>query len=80
MRKWSEACRASTESSNQWREGEDEEFFFEASRREHSDGAITGSVFKMLPGNRCRKVSTFRIDGDGTVSRAPKYLKRATLA
>lgn len=80
MRRWDEACRQSTGSSNQWREADGAEFFVEISRREHQDGAITGTVFKMLPNSRCRRVGTVRIEGDGRVARAPKFLKAASAA
>ena len=76
--KWSDACVAQTGSSNvfQTKRGK---YFWENSRKEHGDGAITGSVFKMLPGDNglCRPSGSFRIEGDGTVTRAPKFLKDA---
>src|SRR5271166_6968760 len=46
------------------------EYFFERGR-ENQDGAITGSLMRMLPGGYCRKAGTYRIDPDGTVSRFP---------
>ena len=53
-------------------------YFFETSRTEHSDGAITGTIQKWIPGTDFTKISgSFRIEGDGTVTRAPKFLKDA---
>jgi hypothetical protein len=44
------------------------QYFFERGR-ENADGAITGTVFLMLPGDMARKAGTFRIEPDGTVRR-----------
>lgn len=74
------ACRLSTGSQNCIKQGEDE-FFFDVSRTEHNDGAITGSVFKFTPSKtHCRKAGSFRIEGDGTVTRAPAWMKKAARA
>jgi hypothetical protein len=54
-------------SQNVFSNGKDK-FFFETSRREHVDGAITGSVYMMLPDGMAIKKGSFRINGDGTVS------------
>jgi hypothetical protein len=84
--RWTKACIDSTGSQNTWRElSTDIEYFWETSRTEHSDGAITGRIFKMIrmgnlvnPNeNYCRPSGTFRIEGDGTITRAPKFLKNA---
>jgi hypothetical protein len=48
--------------------------FFEVSRREHRDGAITG-VIQRFDGEYCTKAGTFRIEPDGSIRRAPKVLK-----
>ncbi len=63
-------CIKSTGSSNTWEHGRNK-YFYEPSRVEHDDGAITGSVFKFLDDGRCRKVGSFRINGDGVVERFP---------
>jgi len=53
-------------------------YFWDISRKEHDDGAITGSVWKYLPGGtHCRQSGTFRIEGDGTFSRGPAWMKEA---
>jgi hypothetical protein len=72
--KWDRHCRETTGSSNVFVQ-DGEKFFFEGSRKEHADGAITGSIFKMIGKTHARKVGSFRINGDGTVARAPKVLK-----
>jgi hypothetical protein len=75
---WGAACVAAGGSSNAWHEG-DAGYFFEVSRKEHDDGAITGAVMKMLSNGWARRAGTFRIDGDGKIERAPKFLKEAAV-
>jgi len=84
---WTAACVAQTGSQNTYTM-KGAEFFWEVSRTEHADGAITGSILKTvrkptvdelakepyLAGWSVR-AGTFRIEGDGTVARAPKFLK-----
>lgn len=72
---WREACRAN---SGTFKQG-GKQYFYDISRTEHDDGAITGAIYHMLPGNMCRKTSTFRIEGDGTITRAPAFLKKAAV-
>ena len=38
---------------------------------EQRDGAITGTLYRMLPSELCRKVGSTRINADGTVARFP---------
>ena len=79
---WREACVASSGSSNVW-QGENGDWYFEeTSRVEHDDGAITGTILKFVDGDprgkassRAKRVSSFRIDGDGLMRRAPKFFK-----
>ena len=73
-REWDEFCRTQTGSSNTFISN-GERYFYEGSRREHSDGAITGTIWKFVGENQARKAGTFRIEGDGTVTRAPAILK-----
>lgn len=84
-------CRETTGSSNTWKTADGREFFFETSRREYPDGAITGEVIEMGPPTHCgdarctecfgarsgRKVGTFKIAGDGSLERAPAVMKLA---
>ena len=84
MHKWTHACVEQTNSQNVFRVGADE-YFWEISRTEHDDGAITGTIVRVVEkrpdgSSTCRKVGTFRIDGDGTVKRAPKFLADAARA
>ncbi len=81
MNRWMEKCRLNSGSSNVWgdRRGW---YMFEVSRVEHADGAITGAIVK-FDGNPMRqestpakKVGSFRINPNGTVARAPGFLKR----
>ena len=73
---WGRACQESTGSSNTFKVN-GETYFFEVSRNEYNDGRITGSVWRFVDGERCVRAGNFHIEGDGTVSRAPAFLKRA---
>lgn len=72
--KWIAACVAQTGSQNTFKVG-NKEYFFETSNVEHRDGAITGAINVMLPNNMCKKCGSFRIEGNGTITKAPKFLK-----
>ncbi len=74
MDAWSAKCIEQTGSQNVF-ESNGHRYFFEASRREHPDGAITGTIYRFLGDTKCQNAGSFRIEGDGTVSRAPKFLK-----
>ena len=69
---WGNFCVNQMGSQNTY-EYRGSKYFFDTSRKEHTDGAITGSVFKMT-GELCRKCGSFRIEGNGTVTRAPAGL------
>jgi hypothetical protein len=46
--------------------------FWEISRTEHDDGAITGTCWRYLPGGQhIRRAGSFRIEGNGKVTRFP---------
>jgi len=51
------------------------EYFFEVSRREHSDGSATGTIWKSVGGCTASKSSSFRIEGDGSISSGPAAWK-----
>ena len=72
--KWDKHCRETTGSSNVFVD-KGVRFFFEGDRVEHEDGAITGEVFKFVSEDKVVDAGTFRINGDGSVARAPKVLK-----
>lgn len=59
------------ESSNGIKFPDGSKGFFEASRTEHADGAITGTVFVLTCDNRARKKGSFKVEGNGTISRFP---------
>lgn len=77
---WSKACVASSGSSNVWKDG-NINYFFDVSRTEHDDGAITGKILKQVSEAKpdgsyyAKPVGSFRIEGDGTIARAPRFLK-----
>jgi hypothetical protein len=80
MDRWIAACLAQTGSQNCFRVGE-VGYFWETSSTEHYDGAITGTIWKDVPGpdpekKYCKRAGTFRINPDGSVARAPAFLKR----
>ena len=84
--KWTAACRASTQTQNTFKVG-GKSYFWELARVEHNDGAVTGAIWRMLepvPGQdpdafRCQRAGTFRINPDGTVRRAPTFLRMVAL-
>ena len=84
----SAACVTSTGNSNTYRvvsagaAKKDRTYFFEQSRREYEDGAITGAIYRNLPVDAdgkqmCRPAGGFRIDGDGKLSRGYKFMRNA---
>jgi len=78
MDRWMKACIANSGSQNQWTDKHGT-YFFETTCRDHDDGEICGSIWRYLPdGTHVRKSGTFRINGDGTIDRAPKFFKDAT--
>lgn len=85
LRAWSDKCAANSGSSNVWKVG-NTNYFFEVSRTEHDDGAITGKIMKQISEEKpdgsyyAKSVGTFRIEGDGTVTRAPKFLKKVSIS
>jgi len=58
--------------SNSIMAGNQEIGFWETSRVEHNDGAITGSVYVHVDERHCRKVGGFRIEPNGKVTRFPR--------
>lgn len=80
LQKWEELCRAQTGSQNVFFTKK-AKFFFETSRTEHPDGAITGTIFKFLypdtDAERVQRNGSFRIEADGSITTAPKILKDA---
>src|ERR1700739_3406838 len=62
---------------NVWTIGtvERKQYFFERGQENH-DGAITGTLMVMLPGDFCRSVGSVRIGPDGTIERFPKLIAR----
>src|SRR6266849_4054757 len=81
LQKWTAACLISTKSQNTY-VVKGQTYFWEHSRREHPDGAITGSIFRITElkadgRQMVRPAGAFRIDGDGKVKLAPKFLREA---
>jgi hypothetical protein len=76
MNHWTRACVAQTGSQNTFDQN-GRKYFWELSRREHDDGAITGTIFELTMWNEARRVGSFRINGDGSVARAPRFLREA---
>lgn len=63
-------------SQNSWKDSRTgERYFFESSRREHSDGAITGSIWKFVNDTQVVKSGSFKIERDGRISRGPALFK-----
>lgn len=49
-----------------------ERYFFERGR-EQGDGAVTGTLMKMVGENLCRPAGGVRINPDGSIARFPKF-------
>jgi len=77
MDAWTQACIKSTGSQNCWEQENKKRYFWETSRTEWPDGSITGTIFRFVGGEHVRRSGTFRINGDGSIERAPAFLKAA---
>jgi hypothetical protein len=64
------ACLKQSDSQNVWTD-KGNKFFFELSRKEHNDGAITGSIFKFVSTNHVLPAGSFRINADGSIKNFP---------
>ena len=78
MEYWTKTCIANSGKQNEWKE-KNNIYFWEIGR-ENRDGAITGTivkVFNMRPdgSSQCRVCGSFRINPDGTIKRAPTFLR-----
>jgi hypothetical protein len=79
---WSAACVGSSGSQNVWEAG-GRWYMYEISHKEHDDGAITGRISRFegdprgKDSNMARTAGSFRIEGNGEVSRGPALLKAA---
>lgn len=83
---WTRACLAQTGSSNVFISTNGFTYFWERGQ-ENDDGAETGAVWQFEPsaslegkieGKLARKSGSYRIEPDGTVTRAPAFLKAAS--
>ena len=74
MDKWTKACVKGTGFSNTFKIGK-VQFFWELDNVEQEDGAITGEVIRIISFGKCALEAAFRIEGDGRVSKAPKFLR-----
>ena len=68
---WSRACQAKTGSQNVYQEFDGDRRYFMETGREQRDGAITGSVYRMVDETHAVKAGTFKIGPDGDVVRWP---------
>ena len=77
LKKMVEQLQASSpceqESQNTWQTTR-ARYFYEQGR-ENNDGAITGSVMMFLGTTGCRRVGSYRIEPNGTISRFPTSTK-----
>lgn len=71
---WATRCRAQTRQSNVF-EVDRSRYFLEESREEQADFGVTGEVYIVLSGDRCRKVGDYRLDGEGRLVEAPQALR-----
>lgn len=67
-------CVKITGSSNTWIDKYGVKYFFQVGR-EQADGAITGSVFKLLSETSGIKAGSFKIEANGNIARFPGLSK-----
>ncbi len=71
-------CVKTTGTSNTWKGKDGLRYFYEGVQDvEHRDGAITGEIFQMVGDDSARQVATFRIEGNGSLSKAPQVWRDA---
>jgi hypothetical protein len=69
---WSKQCRGQTDSQNSYVGTDGRNYFYEVSRKEHDNGAITGTSWRELPdGEHVTRAGSWKINPDGTVARYP---------
>jgi hypothetical protein len=74
---WQNWCYKNFDSQNAYIHN-NTRYFFEIGK-ENGDGAITGSIWRFMPdGIHVKKSGSFRIESDGTITRAPKALLSLT--
>ena len=74
---WMDACHANYPAAyNDWIVG-NRHYIWALSNKEYADGAVTGTIMRLCIGGP-KPSSSFRIDGDGTVVRAPSFLRKAS--
>ena len=70
---WMKRCLESTNCQNVYMVGS-EKYFWETGRRVNDDDSVTGSIWRFV-GENVRRSGTFRIEANGTITRAPKFLR-----
>ena len=73
---WTRACLDNSDTQNTFTT-KGSTYFWDIARTEHGDGAITGTIWRNISDTHCIRSGSFRIEGDGTITRAPKFLKDA---
>lgn len=68
-------CRETEGSSNAWKSNGSQ--YFASVGKEHRDGHISMTIWKVGADNLCRRSGSIYIEPDGTIRRMPAYLKRA---
>jgi hypothetical protein len=78
---WKQACIANSGRANEFTH-RGRTYFVEVSRKEHWDGSITGTIMRVTETRAdgttmAVPAGSWRIEGNGTVTRAHSFLKRA---
>jgi hypothetical protein len=73
-KRWRIKCLAASGRANSWKEG-GRVYFYQLDPKPQPDGAIVGSIETISATGYCRRIDDFRIEGDGTVTKAPIFLK-----
>jgi len=73
---WTDASMENSKQTNAYH-AKGKDYIWQTSDTVYADGAVSGTIFCCGQDGK-KPVSSFRIDGDGTVVRAPTFLRNAS--
>lgn len=77
MELWEEACKNNSGESDKWYGKGSKYFEWKLSAKDFKDGSVVGTVYSILPTGH-KPSSSFRIDANGSVVRAPTFLRKSS--
>lgn len=72
---WQARCLANSGSPDTWSTPKGKVFMFKQSTRVHEDHSLTGYILLKNETGEFERVGQFKIEGDGTTSLCPKFLR-----